>query len=188
LSQFEYVAVLVSIIAGLALAQLLRGIGHLLTDKDWPKAYWVHTALTIYIFAYTTMFWWWEFQFVAFEWRISLYVLVVVYATLLFFAAIIVQPSNVSGIDNFKSYYYEKRHVIYGTWILVVIWDVVDTLAKGTGHLSDLGTTYVVGYSFAVIGGGIAIWTSNERYHQAFVIGLHAIFVRNMIVLFSILE
>lgn len=39
MSQFEYVAVLISIIAGLALAQILRGVGRMVTDKNGPEPY-----------------------------------------------------------------------------------------------------------------------------------------------------
>ncbi|NIV17474.1 MAG: hypothetical protein GWN47_03500 [Woeseiaceae bacterium] len=46
MSQFEYVAVLISIIVGLALTQMLRGVGRMVTTKDGPKAYWVHLVWT----------------------------------------------------------------------------------------------------------------------------------------------
>lgn len=187
MSQFEYVAVLVSLIVGLALTQLLRGIGNMASDTNWPKSYWVHIAWTVYLFAYTTMFWWWEFQFVSVEWKLSLYVLLVVYATLLYFTAIIVQPSNVKGIIDFKDYYYEKRHIIFGTWIFITMWDILDSLAKGAGHLFDLGPNYLIGHTITFIGAGIAIWTSNERYHQIFVAVLWAMFCMNMVTLFFII-
>ena len=60
MSQFEYVAVLISIIAGLALTQLLRGVGRMVVTKDGPRAYWVHLIWTLYFFIEITMFWWWE--------------------------------------------------------------------------------------------------------------------------------
>ncbi len=50
MSQFEYVAVLISIIVGLALTQILRGVGRMVTTKDGPRPYWVHLVWTFYLF------------------------------------------------------------------------------------------------------------------------------------------
>ncbi|MDX1378884.1 MAG: hypothetical protein R3307_08550 [Anaerolineales bacterium] len=188
MTQFEYVAVLISIIVGLALAQILRGIGRIATDESGPKPYWVHLVLTVYLFFYVTMFWWWEFQLVSSKWSLSLYVVLIVYATLLFFASLVFQPSNLHGIENFKNYYYEKRRIIYGTVIAINFWDIVDTLAKGTVHLADLGPIYVAGTTLNFILAGFAIYTANERYHQLCVILLTGTFTANMIVLFTVIE
>jgi hypothetical protein len=188
MSQFEYVAVLISIIVGLALAQILRGIGRIATDKNGPKPYWVHSVWTIYLFFYTTMFWWWEFQLVSSEWSLLLYVVLIVYATLLFFASLVFQPSNLEGIRSFKEYYYEKRQVLYSTFIGINVWDVVDTLAKGTIHLTELGAVYVGGTALNLVAAVLAIYTTNERYHQFVVLLLSATFTANMIVLFAVIE
>ncbi|MDX1404365.1 MAG: hypothetical protein R3192_07505 [Woeseiaceae bacterium] len=188
MTQFEYVAVLISIIVGLALAQILRGIGRIATDKSSPKPYWVHLVLTVYLFFYVTMFWWWEFQLVASEWSLSLYAVLIVYATLLFFASLLFQPSNLHGIENFKDYYYEKRRIIYGTVIAINFWDIVDTLAKGAIHLTDLGTVYIAGTALNFALSVLAIYTANERFHQLCVILLTGTFTTNMIVLFSVIE
>ena len=162
MSQFEYVAVLVSIIIGLALAQILRGVGRIVTDEDSPPVYWVHLLWTLYLFLYTTLFWWWEFQLLSVEWSLSLYLVLVVYSTMLYFASLIIQPGNVQGISDFKSYYFAKRGAIYGTWIAVTLWDKVDTLAKGSEHFLELGLTYYVGQSIALVGSLLAIFTKNE--------------------------
>jgi hypothetical protein len=187
LSQFEYVAVLISIIVGLALTQILRGVGRMVSDKNRPAPYLLHTIWTFYLFCYTALFWWWEFQLASVEWSLSLYIIIIVYATLLYFASLIIQPSNIEGISSFKSYYYEKRHIIYGTWIALTAWDIVDTLAKGTAHIFELGLFYIAGQSISLVGSGIAIWTNNERFHQIFVFLFLSIFWVNMAALFFII-
>ncbi len=188
MTQFEYVAVLISIIVGLALAQILRGFGRITTDKAGPKPYWVHLVWTFYLFFYITMFWWWEFQLVSSQWSLSLYVVLIAYATLLFFASLVIQPSNLEGIDSFKDYYFEKRRVIYGTFIGINIWDVVDTLAKGVVHLTELGTVYVAGTALNLVLAIAAIFIANERFHQIVVVVLSATFTANMITLFAVIE
>jgi hypothetical protein len=103
-SQFEYVAVLVSIIVGLALTQILRGVGRMVTTKDGPRAYWVHLVWTFYLFLLIVMFWWWEFRLGTVEWSLGLYIVVILYATLLFFVSLVIQPSDTHKITNFKDY------------------------------------------------------------------------------------
>jgi len=102
LSQFEYVEVLVSIIVGLALTQILRGVGRIVTTKTGPPPYRVHLVWTLYLFIFTTLFWWWEFQLSIVEWTMPLYFVVIVYATLLFFISLVLHPSNTDDIENFE--------------------------------------------------------------------------------------
>ncbi len=105
MSQFEYVAVLISIIVGLALTQMLRGVGRMVTTKDGPKAYWVHLVWTFYLFVNITLFWWWEFRLGTIEWSLTVYLVVIVYATLFFFASLVMQPVNLEGVASYEEYY-----------------------------------------------------------------------------------
>ena len=88
MSQFEYVAVLVSIIVGLALTQILRGVGRMVTTRDGPRAYWVHLIWTLYFFLLIVMFWWWEFRLGTVEWSLGLYIVVILYAICSFLSAL----------------------------------------------------------------------------------------------------
>ena len=89
---------------------------------------------------------------------------------------------------SFKDYSFEKRRVIYGTFIGINLWAVVDTLAKGSAHLTDLGTIYVAGTTLNLFLAGLAIYIANERFHQIVVILLSATFTANMIILFAVID
>jgi hypothetical protein len=105
-SQFEYVAVLVSIIVGLALTQILRGVGRIVTTADGPRPYWVHLAWTLWLFNFIVGFWWFEINLRDVTWNLSIYYVWIIYATLVFFASLIVQPSDMTGTSSYKEYYY----------------------------------------------------------------------------------
>ena len=120
MSQFEYVAVLVSIIVGLALTQILRGVGRMVTTEDGPRPYWVHLVWTLYFFLLIGMFWWWEFRLGTVEWSLGLYIVVIVYATLLFFVSLVIQPSDTRKITDYKDYFFSNRRWIFG--LLIAIW------------------------------------------------------------------
>ena len=170
MSQFEYVAVLISIIAGLALAQILRGVGRMVTDKNGPAPYWVHLIWTLYLFLYIVAFWWWEFRLDTVEWSLSLYLVIITYATLLFFASLVMQPGSLHGVDSYKDYFFLRRRWIFSLIIAVSLWDFLDTYVKGSGYFEGLGAVYPLIFAMVIIGSAIAIVTSNERYHKTFAV------------------
>jgi hypothetical protein len=176
-SQFEYVAVLISIIVGLALTQILRGIGRLVTTSDGPRPYWVHLFWNFYLFLLIVAFWWWEFRLDRVDWSLSIYLVVIIYATLLFFASLLIQPTTTDQIGSYKDYYYSRRVWIFGLLLAIWLWDIVDTLSKGTDHFINLGTEYLVFIFTQIIGSVLAIITANERYHEIFAVAGVTIFI-----------
>jgi len=167
-SQFEYVAVLISIIVGLALTQILRGVGRMVTTKDGPRPYWVHLVWTFYLFFLIVMFWWWEFQLRTVDWSLWVYLVVITYATLLFFVSLVVQPGKLDGISSYREYYYSNRRWIFGLFICIPLWDFVDTITKGANYFLSFGTEYLIIQVIQIIGYAVAIVTQNERYHKIF--------------------
>ena len=170
MSQFEYVAVLVSIIVGLALTQILRGVGRMVTAKDGPRPYWVHLVWTLYLFQLLVLFWWWEFQLGTVDWSLWLYIVVIIYATLLFFISLVIQPSDTGQITSYKDYFFSNRRWIFGLLIAIWLWDYVDTYSKGASHFASLGTEYLIYNTGQLIACAVAIKTTNERYHEIFAV------------------
>ena len=142
----------------------------MVTTKDGPRPYWVHLIWTFYLFMNITMFWWWEFRLSTLDWSLPIYLVVIIYATLFFFASLVVQPTNLDGISSYKEYYYANRRWFFGLIIAFTLWDIVDTTIKGVDHLLGLGTEYlaiIIGVCSAC---AVAIITPNERYHQIFAV------------------
>ena len=166
MSQFEYVAVLISIIVGLSLTQLLRGVGRLVATEDGPRPYWVHLVWTFYAFMMTALFWWWEFRLAAADWSLPMYIGVIIYATLYFFLSLVVQPGRLDGINSYKEYYYSRRSWIFGLIIALILWDFVDTLMKGFDYFFELGVEYLAINITIITASIVAIITPNERYHE----------------------
>ena len=75
---FEYVAVLTSIIIGLGITHLLRGVAGLIQHPDQHRIYWVHLVWVGYLFFTLIFWWWWEFRLGTIEtWTFYLYLFVV---------------------------------------------------------------------------------------------------------------
>ena len=180
MSQFEYVAVLISIIVGLALTQLLRGIGRAVVTKGGPTVYWVHLVWTLYLFISTTLFWWWEFRLASASWGLTLYLVVIVYATLYFFASLVLQPGKIDGVSSYREYFYARRGWIFGLFISLIAWDFVDTLSKGTDHFLSFGIEYPIIFLSFIAASIVAIITANQRYHEILAIVWIVVFVAYM--------
>jgi hypothetical protein len=170
---FEYISVLTSIIIGLGMAQLLLGVSRLIQDPEHVKPYWVHLSWVLTMFIYSVFWWWWEFNLNQIEvWTFGAYLLVILYAFLVFLMCTLLSPVNLSGYDRFEEYYYAKRAWIFGTFLVMQFVDSGVSLIKGMDYFSELGILYFVGQPLIAICSAIAIATRNKCFHSTFVIAL----------------
>lgn len=152
MAQFEYVMVLVSIIIGLGITHQLLGLAGIVDRLagDTPPirlsvAYfsWLGT-----VFAWTVMFWWWEFRFAELvtEWTIGLYFFLVIYAVALFLMAALLVPQSWDGVDDLGRYFVERRVWFYSLMFVANGMDVLDSYLKGgVANLADTPfITYVI--------------------------------------------
>jgi hypothetical protein len=159
----------------------------MVTTKDGPRPYWVHLIWTVYLFLYITMFWWWEFRLNTVDWSLPLYLVVIIYATLLFFVSLVIQPSTADQITSYKDYYYSHRRWIFSLLVTISLWDFVDTLSKGSSHYLDLGMEHRVGTTLQIIAAAVAFITPNERYHEIYAVAWLLYFVTFMYRTFFVL-
>lgn len=171
---FEYVAVLVSIVVGLAMAHLLSGLGRMISDVVRWKVYWVHLVWVGYVFFYLVFFWWWEFRFVTVEeWTFGLYLFVILYAVLLYLVTVILVPRGFPAGGDFEQYYYARRKWFFGLMIAVSLVDTVDTLVKGWDYALTLGLQYwAIGIAAHLLLFALAIKSANRTFHAAVVVAV----------------
>jgi len=93
---------------------------------------------------------------------------VIVYATLLFFASLVIQPSDTREIINYKDYFFSNRRWIFGLLMAIWLLDFVDTFSKGAEYFASLSTEYVVYNTSQIVACAIGMKTANERYHEIF--------------------
>ena len=165
---FSYVMVLASVIAGLAITQLLQCVAGTVQYPGQYKPYWVHLIWVAYAFEYVALWWWYEYNFVKLgHWSFALYLFVLLYAVLIYLMCAVLAPLSLRNFESFKAYYYSRRRWFLGLAALVILFDVGDTLSKGTGHFLDLGPHYwigALGFPIAYAGGMV---TRSQRYHGA---------------------
>jgi hypothetical protein len=168
MSMFDYVMVLASVIIGLTLTQLLQGVARIVQRPQQHRVYWVHLVWVAILFVTAVLWWWWEFKFVHEQvWTIELYLFVLCFAVVLYFFGAVLFPHDLEGYAGYKDYYYARRDWIFGLYILFTLFDVTDTLAKGTGHFISLGWQYPVAMAAQCILSVAAIVSRNEKLHGA---------------------
>jgi hypothetical protein len=165
----EYIAVLTSIIIGLGMAQLLLGLIRMIQDPDQAKPYWIHLCWVCYMFIYAVFWWWWEFKLGGIEvWTFGVYLFVIFYAVLVFILCALLFPTDLSGYDGFKGYFYAMRGWFFGVFCFSEIIGLGDTAIKGMDYFHALGPQYLIALAFTITFSAIAIFTRNEKFHAIF--------------------
>ena len=175
MDMFEYIAVLTSIIIGLGMAQLLRGVSGLIQQPDKSSVYWVHLCWVGYMFFTLVFWWWWEFRLGAIEiWTFNVYFFVVFYAFVMFLMCALLFPINLKGYKDYKDYFYSMRVWLFGLLGLTYALDWIDSLIKGHEYFMSLGPEYLITSLAQLLCSVVAMMTRNERYHAVFAICMFA--------------
>jgi len=141
---FNYVMVLASVIVGLAVTQLLQGVGKLIQYPEREKLYWVHLLWVAVIFLNALVLWWWEFRLSSLQhWTFELYLFVIGFAVVLYLICVVLMPSDLGGYGSFRAYYYARRRWLFGLILLFGLMDFADSAVKGRAHLVSLGWIYL---------------------------------------------
>ena len=168
---FQHLMVVISIVVGLSLTHLLRGLAGLVQHPGREKVYWIHLGWVFALLLQVLHFWWWEFQLnkVA-EWHFQMFFLVTSYAILYFFLCALLFPNDLKDYSGYQDYFYSRRKWFFAFFILTLIVDVFDTHLKGSAYFLYFGWEYWLRLGVTIALCGIAIGTKNERFHGAFVI------------------
>lgn len=163
---YLHVRVLLSMILGLGVAHLLRGVSRIVQHPRKFKIYWVHLVWTLFLFLYLIHFWWWEFylQKVA-QWTFPLYFFIAMYATLLYLLCSLFYPDEMTEYDGYRGYYYSRRQWIFTLMTLLFIADIIDTVIKGSDYRARLGLVFETRTAAYLLLSALAIRIRNPRYH-----------------------
>ena len=185
---FNYVAVLVSIVVGLAVTRVLSQISEVIQAGNRPQTYWIHTVWLVNAFSMLMLNWWVFYRWhTTPEWTFYLFVWVTLAPTLFYLASSVIAPGELAqtGSANWRDYYYDNRRGFF--FILASIWplDIIDTLLKGKQHFIDQGPLYLPTMIAWCLGCVVAGITKNERYHGFLVIffPLYQIFYTTIVLL-----
>jgi len=166
MDEFNYLAVLISIILGLGITQLLTGLGKLINTRAnvrwyWPVAAWTGFLLIIHIQTWWAMFGLRNHK----EWDFLAFLVVLLQPILLYLLSALVLPdltAQTSVVDLRANYYSHSRWFFSLAMAVVVISLLRDIILNG--RLPELLNTSIQ-VLFFIFGAG-AVATRREWYHK----------------------
>ena len=168
---FEYLGVLLSVIMGLGVTHLLGGLSKTIHHRTTVKLYWVHTLWALNILIYIVIIWWgmfwWSNQQ---EWSFFQFLLLTLYAIVLFFAASLLFPWDLSENFDFERHFFETRPWFFSIHAVAWCIDIPETIFKSDGGLRDLPDAYIVLIAPLLILSMIGIFWSNKAFHKFFAV------------------
>lgn len=168
---YLHVRVLLSMILGLGVAHLLRGVARIVQHPKKSKIYWVHLVWALFLFLYLIHFWWWEFSLQKVtQWTFPLYFFIAIYATLLYLLSTLLFPDVMDDYNSYREYFYSRRQWIFVFMAILFVADIVDTLIKGSDYQARLGFTYDVRTAVYILLSLLAIKIKNPRFHATFAV------------------
>jgi hypothetical protein len=152
MSQFEYVAIPVSLLVTFGIARLLGGFPHVLNGR---RAYWVHTLWCATAILNLFFHWWafWDASRVE-EWTLGSYLWALLYPGLCYVGATVIVPAECSAETDWRAHFFRVRRswfavaaVATSTGLLTITLVAPDP-ASMPGVLLTIGfiLLYVVGY------------------------------------------
>ncbi|HEX8797746.1 MAG TPA: hypothetical protein VF772_03995 [Terriglobales bacterium] len=93
---YSHIKVLFSILLGLGVSHILRGLARIVQHPKQYRVYWVHLVWSLFLFLYLIHFWWWEFRLRQVAWTFPVYFFIALYATLIYVLCTLLFPDEMS--------------------------------------------------------------------------------------------
>jgi hypothetical protein len=176
MSPAEHLIVLVSIIIGLAIADLLSSLRHLIRNRHRVRFHWLPLTWSALIFLQLVQLWWIYFYVLQVEiWRnyfaFAFFLLVPVLVYLI--ASWILPDREEAGEIDLREYYFRENGWIFGLICLAAVVQIASELLQG-GVLFH--PARVVQVTAACLFASLA-WTKKIGYHAAVTLILVGVFV-----------
>lgn len=153
MSEFEYLAALISMVAALGIARGLSGFTRIIHAKDSIEVSYVQILWTINCLLWLMTFWW--FTFILTEvaaWTFSLLVFTTVYAAVIYLLIALLHPDPLIEGTNLPDYFLKYRRWFFGAFLSLMVLDIIDTTIKV--YTTETGAPSLIPYSVF-----LSVWT-----------------------------
>ncbi len=158
MSQFEYLAVFVSIIFGISVTHILAGLIRSIYRKQINET---HFVLTAFFFLVLALNWWTGFAWQKQEvWSYELFLIIIVWSVSHYLAAITLYPPQAAGIEQPFEY---RRNWFLWAFSGVALTDILQTAARGDAFTPWIYLPFVSHYVAVPI---LAIFVNKPGFHR----------------------
>lgn len=118
-SAYQHVVVMMSIVLGLAVTGLLKGIAQLYRTRARVRLYWIHSTWVGLLLVFSLLLWWtfWSYRGIS-EWNFFKFVLYLSPIITLYYLTAIIIPDPSDPVTSLKEYYFANRVALFGTFAL----------------------------------------------------------------------
>jgi hypothetical protein len=184
--QFNYLAVLISIVLGLGITQLLSGVGRLLQGRRRVRLYWPTLAWVGLLLVIQVQTWWAMFGLRTLRsWTFFGFSLVLLQPIVLYLLAALALPDASSETVDLREHYYDHSRWFFGLTVLLLAVSLTRDRVI-TGSLP--GPLNLAMHGLLFLGWGIAALTQRETYHRWLVAYTAVLMIGYIAVLFSRLQ
>jgi len=164
---FDYFGVLISIIFGLALTHMLRGVGRIIELRRETRPYWVHLVWALNCVVFVLAIWWGMYWWKGLEeWTAEWFFFIAGYAVAIFMWAYVLFPGELSSGVQFEAYFYDNRRWFFGIGLVVFLMDIPETMRKSWLHLRPMPPVYPYVITGFLVMSAIGWITANRRVHS----------------------
>lgn len=181
LSPFEYVAVLISIILGMGIAQLITGFAGIVLRWNQVKIYWPHAVLVILIFIIHIQDWWATFALRNnTTWHLPMFLFIILYPVNLYILARILFPLKWTPVPfDLRSFYYANFRKIYLFLLILPIHAIIENFVIRDYELQAQALQIIL----ILVLSSMVIWNpTDERVHKALAIFFILLCIITMVV------
>lgn len=132
MSEFEFISVLISMVVGLGIGMLLRGVGQAVHERRQAPIDSVHMVWTASVFLNLVLNWWvlfsWRDQEV---WSFTLFLSLIVWAVALYLPVVFLYPPRKPASERWADVYANNRQWFLGAFASFAAADVWVTALRG---------------------------------------------------------
>ena len=158
MSEFEYLAVFISIIFGISLTHILAGTIRSIYRKSAEESHlvWTLFMLVVMILNWWTAYSWHDQQ----TWSFDLFMIIVFWAIAHYLTAITLYPPEAAGSERPFEY---RRNWFLWAWIGIVLSDILQTAARGDVFSPWYYLPFVLHYALLAL---VAIFVQKPALHR----------------------
>lgn len=165
---FDYLAILICVILGLALTHLLIGVSRLMQARHEVRIYWVQLAwmfnIVLYILAlWWGMFWWKHLQ----TWTVQEFFFLALYTIVVFLLAAALFPHECGAGHDCQTYFFRNKTWFFGLLTTAWLFDLPETLLKSLDGLRGVPFEYFLFLPTMLLINAVGLSSSNRRVHAA---------------------
>lgn len=162
MSDFEFLSVLVSIVIGLGLTHLLRGLGNAFYFRDVHKLDAAHLGWTVAVFFVLVLNWWVFLLWRDFGvWTFSAFLMIILWTTSMYAMALALYPPGRATEVDYRTLFEKNRTWFFTTFTIMAVLDLVVTYMRDQ---AIPGTVYLLFVSHAGVVSSIGIIVKKRLY------------------------